>query len=139
MRNVLCRNVGLLQKFKRLESDDETGIIALESSLDTAIHALDYRLSKAKDTTAHTIYEYHIFCLRCKIDKTHKKYVASVSSLSVSPNKYASLVVEDVGTQYTTDCGHHRILCFSFCVRLFLAIYRGPQKGLSTRHKTGCA
>ena len=26
------------------------------------------------------------------------------SLVSVSPNKYASLVVEDVGTQYTTDC-----------------------------------
>ena len=40
-----------------------------------------------------------------KIAKTHKKLVTTVSSpLSVSPNKYASLVVEDVGTQYTTDC-----------------------------------
>ena len=80
------------------------GIITLKSSLDTAICILDYRLSKAKDTTACTIYKYRISCLRCKIDKTHKKYVASVSSLSVSPKKYTSLVVEDVGTQYTTDC-----------------------------------
>ena len=40
-----------------------------------------------------------------KILKTHKKPATSVSSLvSVSPNKYASLVVEDVDTQCTTDC-----------------------------------
>ena len=29
---------------------------------------------------------------------------ASVSCVSVSPNKYTSLVVEDVNTQCTTDC-----------------------------------
>ena len=69
MRNVVCRNAQL-QKFKRLESDDKTGIIALKSSLDTAIHTLDYRLSRAKDTTAHTIYEFCISHLRHKIDKT---------------------------------------------------------------------
>ena len=115
------------------------GIIALESSLDTAICILDYRLSKAKDTTTHTIYEYRISCLRHKIDKTHPKYVASVSSLSIPPNKYASLVVEDVGTQYTMDCVDTTLLCFSFCIGLFFAIYRGPQKGLGTRHKMGCA
>ena len=80
------------------------GIITLKSSLDIAICILDYRLSKAKDTTARTIYEYRISCLRHKINKTHKKYIASVSSLPVSPNKYTSLVVEDVGTQYTMDC-----------------------------------
>ena len=39
-----------------------------------------------------------------KIAKTHKKLVTPVPSLSVSSNKYASLVVEDVGTQYTMDC-----------------------------------
>ena len=43
--------------------------------------------------------------LKEKIAKTHKKLVTSVSSpLSVSSNKYASLVVEDVDTQCTTDC-----------------------------------
>ena len=37
--------------------------------------------------------------------KIHKKLVTSVSSpVSVSPNKYTSLVVEDVDTQCTTDC-----------------------------------
>ena len=58
MRDVLCRDAGLLQEFKRLESDDETGIIALESPLDTAIRVLDYRLSLTKDSVAHTIYTY---------------------------------------------------------------------------------
>ncbi|KIM64580.1 hypothetical protein SCLCIDRAFT_23317 [Scleroderma citrinum Foug A] len=81
------RNARLLQEFKRLESDDETGIITLESELNTALHILDYRLSLTKDK------------------KTHKKFTTSVSSLdSVSPNKYTSLVVEDVDTRCTTDC-----------------------------------
>ena len=97
--------MGLFQKFKRLESDDKTGIIALESSLDTAICVLNYRLSLTTDNVACVIYTYHISCLKEKILKTHKKSATSVSPLvSVSPNKYASLVVEDVGTQCTTDC-----------------------------------
>ena len=105
MRDVLCRDAGLLQEFKRLESDDETGIIALESPLDTAIRVLDYRLSLTTDNVTRTIYTYRISLLKEKIAKIHKKLVTPVSSpLSVSPNKYASLVVEDVGTQYTTDC-----------------------------------
>ena len=58
MRYVVCRNVRLLQTFKRLESDDETGIIALESELDTAICVLNYRLSLTTDNVAHTIYTY---------------------------------------------------------------------------------
>ena len=104
-RDVLCRNVGLFQKFKRLESDDESGIITLESPLDTAIHVLDYRLSLTTDNVARTIYTYRVSLLKEKIAKTHKKLVTPVSSpLSVSSNKYASLVVEDVGTQYTMDC-----------------------------------
>ena len=105
MWDVLCRNAGLFQEFKRLESDDETGIIALESPLDTAIRVLDYRLSLTTDSVTHVIYTYCISRLKEKILKTHKKLATSVSSLiSVSPNKYVSLVVEDVGTQYTTDC-----------------------------------
>ena len=53
----------------------------------------------------HVIYTYHISCLKEKILKTHKKSATSASSLvSVSPNKYTSLVVEDVDTQCTTDC-----------------------------------
>ena len=66
---------------------------------------LDYRLSLTTDNIACTIYSYRISLLNEKIAKIHKKLVTPVSSpLSVSPNKYASLVVEDVGTQYTTDC-----------------------------------
>ena len=81
------------------------GIIALESSLDTAIHVLNYRLSLTTDNVAHVIYTYRISCLKEKILKTCKKLATSVSSLvSVSPNKYTSLVVEDVDTQCTTDC-----------------------------------
>ena len=97
--------MGLFQEFKRLESDDKTGIIALKSSLDTAIHVLDYRLSLATDNITHTIYTYRISLLKEKIAKTHKKLVASVlPPISVSSNKYASLVVEDVDTQCTMDC-----------------------------------
>ena len=80
-------------------------IIALESSLDTAIHMLNYRLSLTTDNVARVIYTYRISHLKEKILKTRKKLATSVSSLvSVSPNKYASLVVEDVDTQCTTDC-----------------------------------
>ena len=57
------------------------------------------------DNVTRTIYTYRISLLKEKIAKTHKKLVTPVSSpLSVSPNKYASLVVEGVDTQYTTDC-----------------------------------
>ncbi|KIM56468.1 hypothetical protein SCLCIDRAFT_29600 [Scleroderma citrinum Foug A] len=49
-------------------------------------------------------------CYNCQgfsqiTSKIHIKCITSVSSpVSVSPNKYASLVVEDVDTQCTTDC-----------------------------------
>ena len=73
--------------------------------MDTAIHVLDYRLSLATDNITRTIYTYQISLLKEKIAKTHKKLVASVlPPISVSSNKYASLVVEDVDTQCTTDC-----------------------------------
>ena len=66
---------------------------------------LNYRLSLTTDNVARTIYAYQISLLKEKILKTHKKLATSVSSLvSVLPNKYASLVVEDVDTQCTTDC-----------------------------------
>ena len=94
--------MGLFQKFERLESDDETGIIALESPLDTAVRVLDYRLLLATDNIMHTIYTYQISLLKEKIAKIHKRFVTS--PVSVSPNKYTSLVVEDVGTQYAMDC-----------------------------------
>ena len=71
MRYVVCRNVQLLQTFKRLESDDEKGIIALKSELDTAICVLNYRLSLTTDNVTHTIYTYRISLLKEKIAKTH--------------------------------------------------------------------
>ena len=71
MRCVVCRNARLLQTFKRFESDDETGIIALESELDTAIHMLNYRLSLTTDNVMHTTYNYRISLLQRKIEKTH--------------------------------------------------------------------
>ena len=61
----------LLQTFKRLESDDEKGIIALKSELDTAIRVLNYKLSLTTDNVAHTIYTYRISLLKEKIAKTH--------------------------------------------------------------------
>ena len=73
--------------------------------MDTAVHVLDYRLSLTTDNVACVIYTYRISRLKEKILKTHKKSATSASSLvSVSPNKYTSLVVEDVDTQCTTDC-----------------------------------
>ena len=66
---------------------------------------MDYRLSCTTDNITHTIYGYQISLLQHKIAKTHKKFTTSVPSpVSVSPNKYASLVVEDVDTECTTDC-----------------------------------
>ena len=104
MRYVICRNAQLLQTFKRLESDDETGIIALESELDTAICMLNFRLSLTTDNVMCTIYNYRISLLQCKVEKIHKKVATMSPPVSVSPNKYASLVVEDVDTKYTMDC-----------------------------------
>ena len=65
---------------------------------------MDYRLSLTTDNVACTIYNYQISLLQRKIEKTHKKVATVSSPVSVSPNKYASLVVEDVDTQYITDC-----------------------------------
>ena len=72
------------------------GIIALESELDTAIRVLDYRLSLTTDNVARAICNYQISLLQCKIEKTHKRLATVSSPVSVSPNKYASLVVEGV-------------------------------------------
>ena len=73
--------------------------------MDSVICILDYRLSLTTDNVTRTIYKYWISLLQRKIEKTHKKLATSVSSpVPVSPNKYASLVVEGVGTQYTMDC-----------------------------------
>ena len=80
------------------------GIIALKSELDTAICMLDYRLSLTTNNVACAIYNYWISLLQCKIEKTHKKVATVFSPVPVLPNKYTSLVVEDVDTQCTTDC-----------------------------------
>ena len=81
------------------------GIIALESELDSALRILNYRLSCTMDHITRTIYKYRISLLQSKIEKTHKKSTVSVPApVFVSPNKYASLVVEGVDTQYTMDC-----------------------------------
>ena len=58
MRYVIRRNAQLLQEFKRFESDDKMGIIALKSELDSAVCILNYRLSLTTDNIAHTIYNY---------------------------------------------------------------------------------
>ena len=80
------------------------GIITLKSELDIALRILDYRLSHTTDYITRTIYEYQISFLQHKIEKTYKNFAASIPSpVSVSPNKYASSVVEDVVTQSTTD------------------------------------
>ena len=66
---------------------------------------LDYRLSLTTDNITCTIYTYHVSLLKEKIAKTHKRFTTSVPfPVSVSSNKYTSLVVEDVDTQCTTDC-----------------------------------
>ena len=80
------------------------GIIALESELDSALRILNYRLSHTTDYIAHTIYNYRISLLQRKIEKTDKKVATVSSPVSLSPNKYTSLVVEDVDTQCTMDC-----------------------------------
>ena len=72
--------------------------------MDTAIRVLDYRLSRTTDNVAHTIYTYRISLLKGKIAKTHKELATVSSPVSVSPNKYTSLVVEGVHTQCTMDC-----------------------------------
>ena len=94
----------LLQEFKRLESDDELGIIALESELDSTVRILNYRLSHTTDNVARTIYNSWISLLQRKIEKTHKKLATVSSPVSVSPNKYTPLVLEGVDTQCTMDC-----------------------------------
>ena len=65
---------------------------------------LNYRLSLTTDKVARTIYNYQISLLQRKVEKTHKKLATLPSAVSVSPNKYTSLVVEDVDTQCTMDC-----------------------------------
>ena len=103
MRNDLCRNAGILQRFKRLESEDVLGTLALESSLDTAVCILDYRLSLSRTTTpvVQEIFKYRIALLRTK-SKTYKKVSSVVSSVSVSPGCYSVLSVDSMDCN--SDC-----------------------------------
>ena len=111
------------------------GIIALESELDTAICMPNYRLSLTTDKVARTIYNYQISLPRCKIEKTHKKVATMSSPVSVSPNKYTSLVVEDVDTQCTMDCADTiASLVSSASTVLFTGV---PESGLAPDVKRG--
>ena len=102
MRNDLCRNAGILQRFKRLESEDMSGTLALKSSLDTAVCILDYRLSRATSPAVSEIFKYHVALLHTKISKTYKKVSSVVSPISVSPSRYSVLSVDSV--DYDLDC-----------------------------------
>ena len=111
------------------------GIIALESELDSVLRILDYRLSLTTDSITHTIYKYRIALLQHKIEKTHKKVATISSPVSVSPNKYASLVVEDVDTQCTMDCAD---MAASFVSFTSTVLSMGvPRSGLAPDVKRG--
>jgi len=96
LRYVLLRTEGLFQEFKRLESEDTTGTLALESELDSAVRILNYRLSCAKSPKVQDIYKYRISLLSRKIQKTYKKSSSVVSPISVSFNKYSVLSVDSM-------------------------------------------
>jgi len=76
-----------------------SGTLALESSLDTAVRILDYRLSRATSPAVSEIFKYHVALLCSKITKTYKKVSSVVSPVSVSPSRYSVLSVD------TMDCG----------------------------------
>jgi len=76
-----------------------SGTLALESSLDTAVRILDYRLSRATSPTVSEIFKYHLALLCSKITKTYKKVSSVVSPVSVSPSRYSVLTVDSM------DCG----------------------------------
>ena len=76
-----------------------SGTLALESSLDTAVRILDYRLSHATVPVAQEIFKYRVALLRSKITKTYKKVSSVVSPVSVSPSRYSVLFVDSM------DCG----------------------------------
>ena len=96
MRNVLCRNAGILQRFKRLESEDILGTLALKSSLNTAVCILDYRLSRATTPVVQEIFKYRITLLHSKITKTYKTVSSVVSPVSVSPSRYSVLTIDSM-------------------------------------------
>jgi len=81
-----------------------SGTLALESSLDTAVRILDYRLSRAATPVVQEIFKYRIALLRSKITKTYKKVSAVVSPVSVSPSPshYSVLSVDSMDCD--SDC-----------------------------------
>jgi len=95
-RNDLCRNAGILQGFKRLESKDVLGTLTLESPLDLAVQILDYRLSRATTPVVQEIFKYCIASLCTKISKTYKKVSPVVSPVSVSSGRYSVLSVDSI-------------------------------------------
>ena len=101
-RNDVCRNAGIFQRFKRLESEDVSGTLALESSLDIAVRILDYRLSLTTFPVASQIFKYRIALLPTKISKTYKKVSSVVSPVSVSPGRYSVLSVDSMDCDSAT-------------------------------------
>jgi len=102
VRNDLRRNAGVLQRFKRLESEDMLGTLTLESSLDTALCILDYRLFRATSPAVSEIFKYCIALLHTRISKSYKKVSSVVSPISVSPSRYSVLSVDSMDC--SLDC-----------------------------------
>jgi len=102
LEDDVCRDAGVLLRFKRLESEDKSGTLALKSSLDTAVRILDYRLSRATSSAA-AIFKYQVTLLHAKVSKTHKKVLSVVSPVSVSPNRFTTLWIDsmDCDSDYT--------------------------------------
>ena len=91
----------ILLEFKRLESEDKTGALALNTDLDSALHIMNYRLSSSSSPSVQNIFNYRIQCLKKKKSKTQKT-VAVVSPISVL-NSFACLEVEHVEDECTSD------------------------------------
>ena len=90
------------------------------------------------DHITRTIYKCWISLLQHKIEKTHKKFTTPVSSpVSVSPNKYASLVVEDVDTQYTMNCMNTIVSFVSPSASTTVLSMGVPRSGLASDIKRG--
>jgi len=73
-----------------------SGTLALESSLDTAVRILNYRLSRATSPAVSEIFKYRVALLCTEISKSYKKMSSVVSPVSVSPSHYAVLSVDSM-------------------------------------------
>jgi len=80
-----------------------SGTLTLKSSLDTAVHILNYRLSHATSPTTAAIFKFHLALLHSKITKTYKKVSSVVSPVSISSSRYSVLSVDsmDCDLDYT--------------------------------------